>query len=131
MKKFSEALDCYSKAIELCPKDNKDELPKFYQNRAASYENLKNYEKVIEDCDKALVLDPNYTKALLRRAKAYEQVEKYQLAFEDLTALCILENFQNEKNIMYADKLVKILGSIMSKETLSVSSFLFSVFLLT
>jgi import receptor subunit TOM70 len=39
-KKYQEALECYSKAIELCPQDNKDELPKFYQNRAASFENL-------------------------------------------------------------------------------------------
>ena len=95
-------------------------MPKFYQNRAASYENLKNYVKVIEDCDKALELDPNYTKALLRRAKAAEQIEEFQMAFEDLTALCILENFQNEKNIIFADKLVKTLGERMCKEKFKV-----------
>ena len=65
-------------------------------------------------------LDPNYTKALLRRAKAAEQIDNYQMAFEDLTALCILENFSNEKNIMFADKLVKTLGERMCKEKFKV-----------
>lgn len=37
---FEEAIKCYSEAIDLCPKSDKDELPKFYQNRAAAYENL-------------------------------------------------------------------------------------------
>ncbi len=30
---FAEALKCYTDAIELCPKSDKQELPKFYQNR--------------------------------------------------------------------------------------------------
>lgn len=38
--KFEDAIKCYSQAIELCPEKDKDELPKFYQNRAAAYENL-------------------------------------------------------------------------------------------
>jgi import receptor subunit TOM70 len=38
--KFDEAVRCYSEAIDLCPKTDKDELPKFYQNRAAAYENM-------------------------------------------------------------------------------------------
>ena len=38
--KFEDALRCYSEAISLCPVNDKQELPKFYQNRAAAYENL-------------------------------------------------------------------------------------------
>lgn len=79
------------------------------------------FDKVIEDCDMALELDPRYTKALLRRAKAAELTENHQMAFEDVTALCILENFANEKNIVFADKLVKTLGEKMCKEKLKVS----------
>lgn len=37
---YEEALKCYTEAIDLCPKQDKEELPKFYQNRAAAYENL-------------------------------------------------------------------------------------------
>ena len=38
--RFEDAVKCYSEAIDLCPKQDKEELPKFYQNRAAAYENL-------------------------------------------------------------------------------------------
>ena len=38
--KFDEAVKCYSEAIDLCPKNDTEELPKFYQNRAAAFENL-------------------------------------------------------------------------------------------
>ena len=37
---FEKAGEFYTLAIELCPKSDKQELPKFYQNRAAAYENL-------------------------------------------------------------------------------------------
>ena len=38
--KFDKAVECYSEAIQNCPQNDKYELPKFYQNRAAAYENL-------------------------------------------------------------------------------------------
>jgi len=115
-KKYTEALVCYTQAIELCPKSDRNELPKFYQNRAAAFENLKDYEKVIEDCEAALSIDPNYTKALLRRAKAAELCDKLLVAFEDLTALCILEKFNNSSTIMNADRIVKKLGEQMASD---------------
>lgn len=37
---YEMALKLYTEAINLCPLDDKIELPKFYQNRAATYENL-------------------------------------------------------------------------------------------
>jgi import receptor subunit TOM70 len=102
-------------------------LPKFYQNRAAAYENLVNdkniifsfkinllfsykfkklYQNVIEDCTSALQVDPSYTKALARRAKAYESIDKLQEAFEDHTALCILQKFTGS-SMASADRIVK------------------------
>lgn len=38
--KFDLAVECYTEAIEACPTSDTEELPKFYQNRAAAYENL-------------------------------------------------------------------------------------------
>lgn len=38
------------------------------------------YEKVVEDCDKALALDKKYVKALNRRATALEALERYEEA---------------------------------------------------
>ncbi len=37
---FEKAAEYYTAAIESCPKNDRQELPKFYQNRAAAYENL-------------------------------------------------------------------------------------------
>lgn len=113
--RFEEAVKCYSEAIDLCPKSDKDELPKFYQNRAAAYENLKKYEKVVEDCTNALTIDQNYEKALTRRAKAYENLGKFQEAFEDLTTLCILQKFSST-SMVAADKMVKKIGEKMSAD---------------
>lgn len=113
--KFDKAVECYSEAILNCPLSDKNELPKFFQNRAAAYENLKQYEKVIEDCTSALNLDPNYEKALTRRAKAFENLGKLQEAFEDLTSLCILQKF-SATSMAAADKMVKKIGEKMAAE---------------
>ncbi len=37
---YAQAVKYYCEAIDLCPKSDKAELPKFYQNRAAAYEHL-------------------------------------------------------------------------------------------
>ncbi|CAF0836289.1 unnamed protein product [Brachionus calyciflorus] len=113
--KFDKAVECYSEAIENCPNEDKNELPKFFQNRAAAYENLKNYEKVVEDCTDALSLDPNYEKALTRRSKALENLNRLQEAFEDLTSLCILQKFSSS-SMASADKMVKKIGEKMASE---------------
>jgi import receptor subunit TOM70 len=47
--------------------------PIFYSNRAACYANLGFNDRVIEDCNEALALDPIYVKALNRRAHALEK----------------------------------------------------------
>ncbi|KAH7951045.1 hypothetical protein HPB52_004523 [Rhipicephalus sanguineus] len=88
--KFDKAIECYTEAIALCPPQNKNELATFYQNRAAAYENLKNYTAVIADCTKAIDLNFQYVKALHRRAKAYEVVNELDKCLEDITGMCIL-----------------------------------------
>ena len=47
--------------------------PIFYSNRAACYANVSKNDLVIQDCNKALELDPVYVKALNRRAHALEK----------------------------------------------------------
>lgn len=47
--------------------------PIFFSNRAACYANLGYNDRVIEDCNEALRLDPVYVKALNRRAHALEK----------------------------------------------------------
>uniref|UniRef100_L7MA59 Putative translocase of outer mitochondrial membrane complex subunit n=1 Tax=Rhipicephalus pulchellus TaxID=72859 RepID=L7MA59_RHIPC len=117
--KFDKAIECYSEAIELCPPQNKNELATFYQNRAAAYENLKNYSAVIDDCTKAIELNFQYVKALHRRAKAYEVLNQLKECLEDITAVCILEGFQNQNSLLVTDRVLKKLGKASAKELIT------------
>lgn len=38
--KYDEAIARYNEAIDICPKENVEDLATFYQNRAAAYEQL-------------------------------------------------------------------------------------------
>ncbi|XP_037279432.2 translocase of outer membrane 70 isoform X1 [Rhipicephalus microplus] len=118
--KFDKAIECYSEAIALCPPQNKNELATFYQNRAAAYENLKNYTAVITDCTKAIDLNFQYVKALHRRAKAYEVVNELDKCLEDITAVCILEGFQNQNSLLVTDRVLKKIGKASAKELIKV-----------
>ena len=47
----------------------------FYFNRAESYNNKKEYEKAISDCNKAEKMDPTYDEIYKNRAAAYRALE--------------------------------------------------------
>lgn len=108
--KFNEAIEFYNQAIETCPKSNPHDLSTFYQNRAAAYEQLKKWSAVKEDCTHALELNSRYIKALFRRAKASENTNDLTASLEDITATCILEGFQNNSSLLFADRVLKELG---------------------
>lgn len=111
--KFNEAIEYYNKAIDSCPKSNSLDLSTFYQNRAAAYEQLKKWSAVKEDCTNALELNPRYVKALFRRAKACENMNDLTSSLEDITATCILEGFQNNSSLLFADRVLKELGKLI------------------
>lgn len=79
---WSEALSCYTSALKLANEDNSDKAI-YYKNRAATYLKQEEYNKVIEDCDKALKICPNDPKALFRRCQALEALERYEEAYRD------------------------------------------------
>lgn len=114
--KFDVAIECYDQAIAICPTEKSIDLSQFYQNRAAAYEQLKRWDKVEDDCTKALELNAKYTKALHRRARAYENLKKLELCLEDVTAVAILEGFQNNNSLVFADRILKDLGQKHAKE---------------
>lgn len=74
---FIEAIDLYTMAISLCG-DN----AVYYSNRAAAHTQVGKYEAAIADSNKAIQLDPNYSKAYSRLGLAYYTQGKYQEAIE-------------------------------------------------
>ncbi|XP_061472737.1 tetratricopeptide repeat protein 1 [Rhineura floridana] len=80
---YKEAEDAYGKALQVCPACCNTDRSILYSNRAAARMKQDKKEIAISDCSKALELNPNYIKALLRRAELYEKTEKLDEALED------------------------------------------------
>lgn len=118
-RNYQGAIHEYNKAIEICPKESVNELATFYQNRAATYEQLKMYEAVKLDCTKALELNPRYAKALLRRGRVLEQLGELEAALDDVTTACIFEAFSNQTTLTVADKILQQLGKKHAQESLT------------
>lgn len=63
-----------------------DKLATYHSNRAAVCLHLDQYQDAIRDCDIAILLNPSYTKAFMRRSTAYEQTERTEEALQDAKA---------------------------------------------
>jgi DnaJ family protein C protein 7 len=95
-KRYQEAIDLYTKGLDIDP-NNKDINSKLLQNRAQAYINLSHFDKAIDDCTRALQLDPTYTKAKRVRAKAYGGLENWEEAVREYKS--IAENHPGESGI--------------------------------
>ncbi|KAK3296823.1 uncharacterized protein B0H64DRAFT_473017 [Chaetomium fimeti] len=111
-KDFEKAIGLYSKAV-LCKPD-----PVYYSNRAACYNALSEWDKVVEDTTAAINLNPEYIKALNRRANAYDHLGKYSEALLDFTASCIIDGFRNEQSAQAVERLLKKFAETKAKEIL-------------
>ena len=67
--RYQQAVDVYTNALEVDP-GNRGTNSKILNNRAMCYSKLKQWKQATADCDKAIQLDPSYTKARKTRAKA-------------------------------------------------------------
>ena len=76
------AVCMYTLAIDKNTASNST-LAALYNNRAEARRRLGEHQAAVDDCSKALELEPNNVKALLRRAGTYDALEKYTLASED------------------------------------------------
>jgi DnaJ family protein C protein 7 len=66
---------------------NKGTNSKLLQNRALCRVQLKDYTGAIEDCERAISLDPSYTKAKKTKATALGQSGKWEDAVRELKEL--------------------------------------------
>ena len=65
-KAYQDAIEQYTKAIELNPHN-----AIYFSNRAAAYSSTREHEKAISDANKALEVDPKYSKAYSRLGLAH------------------------------------------------------------
>jgi len=85
VEKFNEAIASYTSAIDLDPNN-----AIYYSNRAAAYAKLKDNKNSILDCEKALRIDPQYSKAYGRMGFAHfndGNYEKAVAAYENALSL--------------------------------------------
>lgn len=82
---WQKAVDEYTQAIKC--NDKHQQLATFYKNRAAAYLKLERYDNAVNDCDKALEMEPNDPKSLFRRAQAKEGLNRYEEAYRDAIAV--------------------------------------------
>merc|ERR1712126_444094 len=103
-EKFVDALDMYSKAINL---DGGN--PVFYCNRAAAHSKMNNHHLAIEDCQRAIDMDPSYSKAYGRMGLAHSSLNKHKEAVENFKKALELEpdNESYKSNLQIAEDKVK------------------------
>ncbi|KAL1821497.1 inactive TPR repeat-containing thioredoxin TTL3 [Daucus carota subsp. sativus] len=80
--KFTEACAAYGEGLKynLCNSI-------LYCNRAVCWSKLGLWQESVEDCNQALKIQPNYTKALLRRAVSNAKLEEWAAAVRDYEIL--------------------------------------------
>ncbi|KAM6911213.1 tetratricopeptide repeat protein 1 isoform 1-T2 [Lycodopsis pacificus] len=89
-----EAERSYTDALVLCPVCFSRERAVVFSNRAAARLHLDLKDKAISDCTRAIDLNPDYVRALLRRAELHEQTDKLDEALEDYKKVLDLDQNQ-------------------------------------
>lgn len=89
--RYEQAIEAYTRSLELLPSEDHPEAIKIYSNRAACHSQGGNHRQVVADCNAALALDPTAIKALMRRSHALECLEKFGPALDDMKTVLKLD----------------------------------------
>ncbi|KAG5091105.1 hypothetical protein AAZX31_18G099900 [Glycine max] len=77
-RKYSQAIDLYTQAIEL-----NSQNAVYFSNRAFAHLRLEEYGSAIQDATKAIEIDPKYSKGYYRRGAAHLGLGKFKEALKD------------------------------------------------
>ncbi|XP_063301423.1 tetratricopeptide repeat protein 1 [Pelobates fuscus] len=80
---YIEAEALYTQALQTCPALYQKDRSILFSNRAAARLKQDKNEDALKDCTKAIELNPDYIRALLRRAELYEKTDKLDEALAD------------------------------------------------
>lgn len=95
--RFQAAIQKYSDALEIDP-TNKGVNAKLLQNRAQCKIKLKQYDDAIADSERAVSLDPGYTKARKTKANALGQAGKWEASVKEWKSIQELE--PEDRNVL-------------------------------
>ncbi|CAH8370508.1 unnamed protein product [Eruca vesicaria subsp. sativa] len=109
---YDNAMLKYREAIDSLP-ENHVEVSHIRSNMASCYMHSDpgEYAKAIHECDLALNITPDYTKALLKRARCYEALNKLDLALRDV---CLVSDL-DPNNPMASEIAVKLKRTLEGK----------------
>ncbi|KAF8796079.1 tetratricopeptide repeat protein 1-like [Argiope bruennichi] len=88
---YKEAVNLYTQALNTCPLKYQNDRSILYANRAAARISLDKKEEAVLDCNKAIELNPNYLKALIRRAQLHKKMDNLERALEDYQKIVELD----------------------------------------
>ena len=88
--RYQAAIQKYDEALQVDP-SNKSINSKLLQNRAQCKLKLKQYDEAIADSERAVSLDPGYTKARKTKANALGQAERWEDAVKEWKEIKELE----------------------------------------
>ncbi|KAG5498036.1 hypothetical protein GH5_02833 [Leishmania sp. Ghana 2012 LV757] len=105
--KYKEAIAYYTKAIEL-----ESNNAVFFANRAAAHTHLKDYNNAIIDCERAIIINPDYSKSYSRLGTALFYQENYSRAVDAFTKACELDpdNATHKEDLKRAEEKAKATG---------------------
>mmetsp|Transcript_17164 Transcript_17164/g.36884 ORF Transcript_17164/g.36884 Transcript_17164/m.36884 type:complete len:947 (-) Transcript_17164:201-3041(-) len=89
-KDWQAAAQCYTEAISRCSPTSPLAISCF-NNRAACYMQLKNYEAVVKDASVVLEQEPSNVKALARRMVSYDALKRASEALEDAGSILTMD----------------------------------------
>ncbi|KAK1267489.1 hypothetical protein QJS04_geneDACA016709 [Acorus gramineus] len=92
-EKYEEALSQYELALQVAPEmpSSVEVRSMCHANRAICFSKLGRYDETIKECTKALELNPQYLKALVRRGEAHEKLEHYEESIADMKKILELD----------------------------------------
>lgn len=103
-KEYDNAIDLYTKAIELVPTS-----AVYYANRSLAHLRLESFGSALEDGISAVKSDPSYLKGYYRRAAAQMSLGKFKKALADFEFVAKLRPNDKNAQLKYTEcnKLVK------------------------
>lgn len=97
-KNYPDAVELYTKAIEVIPEDDANEKSILFSNRSMCYTSMGKFTEAESDSEKSIGLNSLYTKAYFRKTAALVGLRKYKDARE--AVLIGLKQIPNDKDLL-------------------------------